>query len=211
MRSPRPAVALLASSLAATPTTLRAEPQGTVGLTVGAALRGDDTQWARTGDFHLGLRGDVMFGREGPNDFGAGPWAMVSTHAFDEVAFGGGPSLLLPVLPTFPMVLAAGPYARVGDETPPGPGGFRLMGRGLEGGIAASWFWGTRSYNFHGSYGMAAGLLVEGRFGLGPSQERSIIIGAQLDLVAISLPFQFLVSAIKGPSRDARPVTPSKK
>jgi hypothetical protein len=52
---------------------------------------------------------------------------------------------------------------------------------------------------------MALGLLAQFRYGLGPSRETSIVVSAQLDLVALSLPFQLLVNAFRG-SPDTRPV-----
>jgi hypothetical protein len=174
--------------------TARAEPQGTVGLTIGAAGRGlEHRLWDQT-VFHLGLRGDVLFGRKKSSDFGVGPYGEVATHAFDEVQFGTGVSTLLPITEAFPLVLSAGAYGRYAPV------------QGLEPGLAAALFFGTRSYNFHAGYIMAAGLLAQFRYGLGPSGETSIIISAQLDLVAMSLPFQLLINAFRGGSRDTRPV-----
>ncbi|MDI3291078.1 hypothetical protein [Polyangium sp. 15x6] len=172
----------------------RAEPQGTVGLTIGAAGRGLDRKiWDQT-VFHLGLRGDVLFGRSKVTDFGVGPYAEVMTHAFDEVQFGAGVSTLFPVLQALPFVVSVGGYGRYAPM------------QGLEPGVAGALFWGTRSYNFHASYVIAAGLLAQFRYGLGPSRETSIVVGAQLDLVALSLPFQILYNAIRGGSKDTRPV-----
>ena len=78
-----------------------------------------------------------------------------------------------------------------------------MAGRGIP---APELFWGTRSYNFHSNYGLSAGLLGEFRYGLGDSRETSIVIAAQIDVVAISLPFLFLINAIRGGSKDAAPV-----
>ncbi len=172
----------------------RAEPQGTAGLTIGAAGRGLDRKiWDET-VFHLGLRGDVLFGRSKVTDFGAGPYLEVATHAFDEVQFGAGVSTLFPVLQALPLVLSVGGYGRWAPA------------QGLEPGVAGALFWGSRSYNFHASYVMAFGLLAQFRYGLGASQETSIVVSAQLDLVALSLPFQVLVNALRGGSTATRPV-----
>src|ERR1700691_5584998 len=88
-------LALLALLLLAAPSA-HAEPQASVGLTIGAAGEGFDRHlWQRTA-FHLGLHGDVLFGRTSTSDFGIGPYAELFTHAFDEIQFGGGVSGLLP-------------------------------------------------------------------------------------------------------------------
>jgi len=173
----------------------QAEPQGTAGLTIGVAGRGYEREiWDETA-FHLGVRGDVLFARSGARDFGVGPYVEVFTHAFDEIQFGGGGSLLVPVIEFLPMVVSAGVYGRHGDD-----------GHGLEPGIAGQLFWGSRSYNFHSSYGMAFGVLGQLRWGLGDSRETSVVIAAQLDVAALSLPFIFLVEAARGGSADADPI-----
>jgi hypothetical protein len=192
----RSLVALLAIAAVSTIATIsRAEPQGNAGLTIGLAGRGYDREiWDETA-FHLGVRGDVLFGRTGVGDFGVGPYVEVFTHAFDEIQFGGGASLLVPVIDFLPMVVSAGAYGRHGDD-----------GHGLEPGIAGQLFWGSRSYNFHANYVMAFGLLGQLRWGLGDSRETAVVIAAQLDIAAMSLPFIFLVEAARGGSADAAPI-----
>jgi hypothetical protein len=183
-----------------------AGPQGTVGLTIGAAGVSPGSEkivplaepprgyWAQT-DFHLGLRADLMFLRAKNSDFGIGPYAELLTHAFDEVQFGGGATVLLPVLDNLPVVVSGGAYARKGDDR-----------FGLTPGVAATLFWGSRSYNFHSPYVLAAGLLGEFRYGLGPNRETSIVLGAQIDLEVLALPFVFLASAARGHSHEADPI-----
>jgi hypothetical protein len=173
----------------------RAEPQGNAALTIGVAGRGYDREiWDETA-FHLGLHGDLMFFREDTRDFGLGPYLELSTLAFDELQFGGGASLLLPVIEWAPVVLSGGAYARRGDDD-----------FGFEPGVTGQVFWGSRSYNFHANYVMAAGLVGQLRMGLGDSRETSIVIAAHLDLAAMSLPFIFLVEAARGGSHDTDPV-----
>ncbi len=173
--------------------------QGTVGLTLGAAGIGLEHRfWERT-VFQMGLRGDVMFGRSKQTDFGVGPYLEVSTHAFDEIQFGGGISTLLPITTALPLVVSAGGYGRYG-------GRFGAQPYALEPGVAGSLFFGSRSFNFHGNYVMAAGLLGQFRYGLGASGETAIVVGAQLDLVALTLPFQLLVNALRGGSSATAPV-----
>lgn len=173
-----------------------ADPQASVGVTVGAAGEGLDHEiWRRRTAFHLGLHGDVLFGRKTTSDFGIGPYAEVMTHAFDEVQFGGGVSGLLPVIDAFPIVLSAGAYGRKGSE-----------GYGLEPGVAGELFWGSRSYNFHSKYMISGGLVGQLRYGLGASHETSIVVAAQIDVLLLAMPVMFLITAARGPSREAEPV-----
>ncbi len=96
-----------------------AEPQGTISLddrcgrhVAGPRPRGGDPNprepFGARPNFHLGLRGDVLFAQKKPTDFGGvGPYAEVLTNGFVDGQFGGGASLLLPVLDTYPVVLSA--------------------------------------------------------------------------------------------------------
>jgi hypothetical protein len=184
-----PALVMLSNSPA------RAEAQGTAGMTIGAAGAGVNRKiWDKT-VFHVGLRADVLFGRNRSTDFGLGPYVELFTHALDEVQFGGGVSGLLPIVDPFPLVLSVGAYGRKGDDA-----------YGVEPGVAAELFWGTRSFNFHSNYVMAAGIMAQMRYGLGPSKETSIVIGAQLDFAALGLPLVFLINAVRGGSKDTAPV-----
>lgn len=191
-------VLLAAASFAAlvlAPQPARAEPQGNAALTIGVAGRGYDRAiWDETA-FHLGLHGDLLFLREDTRDFGLGPYLELSTLAFDELQFGGGASLLLPVIEWAPVVVSGGAYARRGDDR-----------FGFEPGVTGQLFWGSRSYNFHSNYVMAAGLVGQLRVGLGDSRETSVVIAAHLDLAALSLPFVFLFEAARGGSHDTDPV-----
>lgn len=171
-----------------------AEPQTTAAITIGAAGRGAQHKFWQETAFHLGGRGDVLFGRSSVSSFGFGPYAEVLTHSFKEVQFGTGAEVLFPIIDGFPLVVSAGAYGRYAPVV------------GIEPGVAASMFWGLRSYNHHGPYNMAGGLLAQFRYGLGASGETAIIISAQLDVVALSLPVQFLINAIRGGSPDTRPV-----
>jgi len=186
---------LLGLAFALSSRSARADPQATVGLTIGDAGAGYARHlWVRN-KFHLGLRGDVLFGRAKATDFGVGPYAEILTNGFNEIQFGGGVSGLIPLFSAFPLVLSAGGYGRKGADVFP-----------VEPGLTGQLFFGSRSYNFHANYVMAAGLLGEVRYGLGASRETSIIIGAQLDLMALALPFIFLVNAARGGSPATDPV-----
>ncbi len=192
----RPAALILAFLGAALlPGTARAEPQASAGVTLGIAGVGLERRaWDKT-VFHAGLRGDVLFGRAGNDDFGIGPYAEVLTHAFDEIQLGAGASVLAPVLDSFPVVLSTGVYGRWSGDA-----------QGLEPGFAAALFWGGRSYNFHSPYVMSNGLLAQMRLGLGASKETAVVLAAQLDLTVLGLPFVWLVNVIKGPSPEASSV-----
>jgi hypothetical protein len=172
-----------------------ADPQGNAGITIGVAGRGYDRGiWDET-VFHLGMRGDVMFARDDVHDFGVGPYLELFTYAFDELQMGGGVSLLLPVIDTFPIVASVGSYARIGEDD-----------FGFEPGIATALFFGSRGYNFTSNYVMAGGLLVQARFGLGDSGETSILLGAHLDTAFLGLPIVFLIDALRGGSPETDPV-----
>lgn len=190
------ALAALPLAVALFPASAQAEPQGTVGLTLGVAGVGEQHKYWDDTVFHLGLRGDVLFGRSKASDFAIGPYLEAGTYAFDDFQFGGGVSTLFPIHPALPLVASLGAYGRVTDEY------------GLEPGLTGQLFWGTRSYNYHSNYIMTAGLTTQFRYGLGDSHETAILIGAQVDLVALSLPFIFLYEAIAGPSPEAARITP---
>ncbi len=177
------------------PTSAVAEPQGNAGLTIGGAGVGTKGKVADEVEFHLGLRGDVLFGREESYDFGAGPYLEVGTYAFDELQFGGGGSVLLPIHDSLPFVLSVGGFARVGDDA-----------FGVEPGVSGSLFWGSRSYNFHANYVMAMGLSVGYRATFGDSRESSLLVAAQLDLALLGIPFIALINVIRGPTADAQPL-----
>ncbi|WP_437957185.1 hypothetical protein WME76_38605 [Sorangium sp. So ce119] len=192
----RPALSVAALlGIVLTHGTARAEPQASVGVTLGAAGAGLDRHLWDTTLFHAGMRGDVLFGRAANDEFGVGPYAEVLTHAFDEIQLGAGISALAPVLELFPLVVSTGLYGRWSEDAD-----------GAEPGVAAALFWGGRSYNFHSSYSVSAGLLAQMRIGLGASKETSVVLAAQLDVALLGLPFVYAINAIKGPSPEAAPV-----
>ncbi len=176
--------------------TAAAEPQGTAGLTVGIAGAGADRALWDDTLFHVGLRGDVLFGREGPWDLGAGPYVETLSNGFADLQLGTGLAVLIPVIDPFPVVLSAGAYGRAGED----------VVNGIEPGVAGSLFWGSRSYNYHGRYGMAVGLLTELRYGLGETRDVAIVLGAQLDIGFGSIPIVYAYNGLKGGSPETRPV-----
>lgn len=204
-RSSRHAVASAgaATLLLASSTAWGAPPQFGLGVTVGAAgVAQEGRLWDET-VMHLGARGDVLFGRDGPKGFGAGPYLEVLTHDFGELQAGGGASLLLPLTELFPIVLSAGGYLRIPWQDDAGP----LAGKshGVEPGVAGTLFFGTRSFNFHNAYEITVGVLGQARFGLGESRETSFVVAAQLDLAALWVPVVFIVNGLQE-SPEAQPL-----
>jgi hypothetical protein len=179
-----------------------APPQLGVGITVGAAgVAKDQRVWDET-VFHLGARGDLLFGRDGSNGFGVGPYLELLTHDFGEVQGGAGASLLLPVTELYPIVLSAGGYLRVPWRSEPGPIADRTYG--VEPGVAGTIFFGTRSFNFHTPYEITVGVIGQARFGLGESRESSFVVAAQLDLAALWVPVVFIVHGLQESPEAAR-------
>lgn len=177
--------AIVFATIAVFASKAEARPQGNVGLTLGAAEVGTRDEPFGKLAFSLGGRADVLFLRERNADWGLGPYAEVLTTSFDDLHLGAGASLLFPVHDYLPLVLSAGGYGR-------------HSALGWEPGVAASLFWGSRSYNYHASYGLAAGLLVQGRYGLGDSRETAFIVAAQVDAALLGLPFLMAYEAIRG-------------
>jgi hypothetical protein len=97
-------------------------------------------------------------------------------------------SVLLPVHPYLPIVVSLGSYAHK-----------RSPVDGWDPGIAAELFWGSRSYNYHSMYGMAAGLVLEPRYGIGDAREATWVLAARIDGELIALPFLLLYEAVAHP------------
>lgn len=184
LRSVRvPCSAALLAALVLGATTAQAKPQIGGALTGGVAT----TDWrAENGPraaMHLGGRFDALFLRERPSGMALGPYVDVATAAFDTFEAGGGLSWLIPAgAPAF--VLSAGGFARTSRF-------------GWEPGLAATLFWGARSFNYHGTYGLGVGLFAQGRYGLGDGKQADAIAGLQVDLAYLALPFVYLVEAAR--------------
>lgn len=178
-------IAAVAVALGLT-TSARADPQVSVGLTAGGGAAYLRTR-GPIGVFAMGLHGDVLFFRKSDRDFAFGPYAEVLTVAFETFEAGGGVSFLIPVTEHVPLVLSAGVHAR-GYEG------------GWEPGLHARLWMGSRSYNFNSVYGLAVGLFVEARWGLGDGQQADILGGAQVDLEVFALPFVMLYNALRSRS-----------
>lgn len=175
--------ALLAmGALALAPRPSAARPQVTAGATTGAALTDLRAENAPRLAYHLGARLDLLFLREAPRDMAIGPYVEVLTAAFDTLETGGGIAWLVPAGSTA-FVFSGGGLARTSRF-------------GWEPGLAGTLFWGSRSYNFHSTYGVGAGLFAQGRYGLGDGKQADAILGVQIDLEYLALPFVFAYEAI---------------
>ena len=62
----------------------------------------------------------------------------------------------------------------------------------------ATIYWGSRSYNYHSSYAISAGLFAQGRYGFGgEGRQADAVFGVQIDLEYFVLPFALAYQAIK--------------
>ncbi|AKU96770.1 hypothetical protein AKJ09_03434 [Labilithrix luteola] len=174
---------LVASLALLSPTLASADPQMSAALTTGLAftdLRADN---APRYAYHLGGRFDVLLLRQGPRDMALGPYVDVATEAFDTFQAGGGLEWLVP----------AGATAFIFSG-----GGFGRTSRfGWQPGVEATIFWGSRSYNYHSTYGLGVGLFAQGRYGFGDGKQTDAIVGVQVDLAYFALPFVFLYEAVR--------------
>ena len=159
-----------------------AHPQITGIATTGLALTDLRAENGPRVAYHLGARLDLLFLRNGPRDMAIGPYVDVVTAAFDTFEGGGGIAWLVPTGSTG-FVFSGGGFARTSRF-------------GWEPGASASIFWGSRSFNFHSSYALAAGLFAQGRYGFGDGKQADVIFGVELDLQYLALPFVFAYEAI---------------
>jgi hypothetical protein len=177
------AAAVLGLAVVGAPGSATATPQMSAGLTTGAAL----TDW-RAGNgprvaYHLGGRFDVLFLRDRANTMALGPYVDVATAAFDTFEGGGGIEWLIPAGDSA-FLLSGGLFGRTSRF-------------GFEPGSAATVFWGSRSFNYHSSYSLGLGLFLQGRYGFGDGKQADAILGVQVDLEYLALPFLFAYEAIR--------------
>ncbi|HEY8042262.1 MAG TPA: hypothetical protein VIF15_20810 [Polyangiaceae bacterium] len=162
----------------------RADPQASLGVTVGGAVEDVSGPRSPEGAFHLGGRGDVLFLRNRAHDMAVGPYVDVASAGFHDLDAGGGAEWLLPVTDDMPLVLSAGGFARNGEG--------RTWSPGMEGTV----FFGSRSYNFHSWYGLAAGLFAQSRWLPASPATLDLVFGVQIDGQLLALPFLFVFEAI---------------
>jgi hypothetical protein len=160
-----------------------ADPQASVGLTGGASFGGVIGPVSQT-TLHLGGRADVLFLRQRERDMAVGPYVDVGTRGFHDVDVGGGGEWLIPLTEDVPIVASAGMFARSGSGGAWSPG------------IETTLFCGSRSYNFHSWYGLAAGVFVQSRWVPTSPASLDIVAGVQLDLALIAMPFILAYEAV---------------
>jgi hypothetical protein len=176
------ALATAGSVAAARPA--RADPQASVGLTLGGAVQNVVAPQPAGGALHLGGRGDVLLLRSRPGQAALGPYVDVATAGFHDFDLGAGAEALLPVTEDFPLVVSAGALARNGEG--------RTWAPGVEGTV----FFGSRSYNFHSWYGLAIGLFAQSRWVPASPSTLDLVAGLQIDVQLLALPWIFAYEAL---------------
>lgn len=189
MRPASTALLALTATLALAPSA-RAEEVGPTRTQVNAGLRGGVTGqgtgslWPET-LFFLGVHGDAIFGRRSPRSFGFGPAFGASSSGFRDLTGTLGASLLLPAHHYLPFVLSAGPTIRHHETY------------GTDAGAYASLFWGSRSFNYTGTWGLAAGLVLEGRKTFTGPADHALILSAHIDLQIMAMPALLIINALR--------------
>jgi hypothetical protein len=177
--------AVLCVLLLLLPSHARADPQASVGLTIGGVIEDAVGPSGARGAFHLGGRASILFLRNRGADMAIGPYLDVATASFHDVDLGGGAEWLIPVRDDLPLVLSAGGFWRNGDD--------RSWSPGMEGTV----FFGSRSYNFHSWYGLAAGLFAQSRWVPASPSTLDLVFGVQIDGELLALPAVLIYEAIR--------------
>jgi hypothetical protein len=162
----------------------RAEPQASAGVTAGAVVENVEGPSGPGTSLHLGGRADVLFLRQRNGQMALGPYLDVATAGFRNSDVGGGLEWLVPLSADVPLVVSAGGLLRNGE------------GRSWAPGVEGTLFVGSRSYNFHSWYGLAAGLFVQTRWVPQAPQSADLVFGAQVDLELMALPVLLLWGAV---------------
>jgi len=161
-----------------------AAPQASLGATLGGAVEETGSAPLQRA-LSLGARADVLFGRSRGTDMAIGPYVEGGTLGFQSLDVAAGAEWLLPVRDDLPLVLSGGALLRNGDG--------RSWARGAEGAI----FFGSRSYNFHSWYGLAAGLFAQVRWIPGSPDTVDFVFGIQLDAELLAMPALLLIGLFK--------------
>ncbi len=161
--------------------------QWNTSLTLGLARYGDSNDLWRASRFASSLRADFLFGRSNNASFGFGPTTFIGLSTYSELNLGAGAQLLIPVHDYLPITLSAGLYGVNREEQKTRPGTFLALG------------WGPRSFNYHSSYSMGGGLLLEARRDLAESPVTTWLASVQIDSALLALPVVFVVNAFRLP------------
>ena len=156
-----------------------AEPQWSIGVDTALCRQSSETRdrWAFCGDLHS----DLIFGRARERDLGVGPYTSVGTVAFDELRAAGGLTVLVPTLEDLGLALSAG--GLIDDAG-------RL-------GLDTELFFGVRSYNFHGVYNFAAGLVIGAERTFGDDRSTLVTLGLRVDGFVVAAPFLLAWGALQ--------------
>ena len=164
-------------------------PQWNSALVAGVAGVGDaSAAWDKT-QFYGGVRGDVLFLRNGPRSPGLGPSLEIATAGFSDVRAIAGATVLLPLGDLWGIAVEPGGYVRSSD------------GGALPGLSGRAWF-GVQTYNYQGAYSPRGGITVGYSHDLGDSDAHAIVIAAQVDGLILALPFVLLFESFRGSSRE---------
>jgi hypothetical protein len=156
-------------------------PEGRAGARASVCgLGSDGGAWQRTRPC-FSLTADLLLGRARNGDFAVGPFVELSTAGFWDARFGGRASVLFPVHPDFPLVASAGAFTH------------ELRSTALGGTL----FWGARSYNFDGTYGLALGVFAGLTVDLGDRRETLVVVGGDVDAFFLAAPFLLLAEAMR--------------
>ena len=163
----------------------RAAPQWNSALVAGIAGTGDrSVVWDQT-RFYGGVRGDVLFLRNGPRSPGLGPSLELATAGFSDLRAIASALLLLPLGDLWGVALEPGGYVRSSDDGAlPG-----LSGR--------AWF-GIQTYNYQGAYSPRGGITVGYARDLRDSGSHAIVVAVQVDGLILALPFVLLYESFRG-------------
>ncbi|MGH7272339.1 MAG: hypothetical protein ACREJ3_18070, partial [Polyangiaceae bacterium] len=174
------AAAAFASLLVAS--SAAADPQTSLGLTVGGVSERAFGAGSAQGALHLGGRADILFLRNRGTDMAIGPYVDLATSSFRDLDLGGGAEWLLPIRDDLPLVLSAGPFWRNGE------------GRSWAPGLESTVFFGSRSYNFHSPYGLAIGVFTQTRWLPSSPGAADVVVGVQIDGELLILPDLLILS-----------------
>ena len=154
------------------------------GLRPGITGQGTGSLWPET-LFFAGIHADAIFGRSSPRSFGYGPAIGASSSGFRDLTGTLGGSLLLPVHDYLPFVLSVGPTLRTHESL------------GTHPGVYGSLFWGSRSFNYTGTWGLTGGIVLEARKTLGGPNDHAVIVAAHPDLQVLTLPVAMIINAFR--------------
>jgi hypothetical protein len=138
---------------------------------------GDRAELWQRSRFYGAAHGDVLFGGNGPRDFSLGPFVDLGTVSFAHLRLATGPSVLVPLFSSFPLVGSVGGYVM--------PLRTSLFSYGFHGTL----FIGSRSYNYHAPYSPTFRMVFGLDYALDRSHETLITAAFQLDAELIALPF----------------------